>query len=164
MKLVNSFVCEGSQVILTVEFNGNIYRKTPLSEYFHCKDGHTLHRDVYEFFTGEEIPSGYIVHHKDGNKCNNEFDNLELLSSSEHTKMHRLEDKAITYKRDTPNWVVANIKAIIKSKHLKPFDVARKMQSRSTFAMYRECCNINFLHRLSEVLDCDIADFFNKLN
>lgn len=163
MKQVKSFMCEGSHVVLTVEFNGMVYRKTHSSEYFQSKEGHTLHRDVYEYHTGKEIPSGYIVHHKDGNKCNNEFDNLELLSSSEHTKLHRLDDKAITHKRDTPNWLINNIKAIIKSKHLKPYDVARMMQERSTFAMYKECCDINYLQRLSDVLGCDIANFFTKI-
>ncbi len=161
MRQVKSFVCEGNQVILTVEFNGNIYRKTPYSEYFHGKEGHTLHRDVYEFYTGKEIPADCIIHHKDGNKCNNEFENLEAITSSEHTKRHRLEDKAVTYKRDTPNWLVNNIKAVIKSKHLKPYSVASKLDC-STFSMYKNSCDINFLMRLADVLQCDIATFFSK--
>lgn len=35
-----------------------------------------------------EIPGGYVVHHKDGNKVNNHPDNLELMSNAEHTKLH----------------------------------------------------------------------------
>ena len=34
------------------------------------------------------IPKGYVVHHKDENKKNNNIDNLEIMTRSEHTKMH----------------------------------------------------------------------------
>ena len=46
-----------------------------------------LHRYVYEKHYGE-IPKGYEIHHKDQNKDNNEIDNLELLTSTEHKKKH----------------------------------------------------------------------------
>lgn len=46
-----------------------------------------LHRYVWEKYNGA-IPSGYHVHHKDKNKNNNEIENLVLLSSSEHLKLH----------------------------------------------------------------------------
>jgi hypothetical protein len=36
-----------------------------------------------------EIPSGWCVHHKDENKINNEISNLELLTLSDHTKLHQ---------------------------------------------------------------------------
>lgn len=44
-----------------------------------------IHRLVAETFIGE-IPKGYQVHHKDGNKQNNVVENLEILSSMEHWK------------------------------------------------------------------------------
>lgn len=50
-----------------------------------------IHRLVAEHFIGE-IPKGYQVHHKDGNKQNNCVDNLEILSPGDHAvesrKMH----------------------------------------------------------------------------
>lgn len=46
-----------------------------------------LHRYVYERVNGN-IPNGYQVHHKDHDKGNNEPDNLELLTKSEHMKRH----------------------------------------------------------------------------
>lgn len=42
-----------------------------------------------------EIPTGWCVHHKDENKLNNRIENLELMTISNHTKLHqamRLEE------------------------------------------------------------------------
>lgn len=38
-----------------------------------------------------EIPKGYIVHHIDGNKHNNNIDNLALMTISGHGKLHAIE-------------------------------------------------------------------------
>ena len=46
-----------------------------------------LHRAIWKFYNGD-IPKGYQVHHKDENKDNNDISNLELLSASEHAKLH----------------------------------------------------------------------------
>ena len=35
-----------------------------------------------------EIPKGYIVHHIDENKTNNHPDNLEMMTISEHMRLH----------------------------------------------------------------------------
>ena len=61
--------------------------------YFTCvlKDSkgfnHTtrIHRLVAETFIGN-IPRGYHVHHKDGNRQNNCLSNLEIIHPSQHTK------------------------------------------------------------------------------
>ena len=45
-----------------------------------------LHRYIWQKHNGE-IPKGFDVHHKDGNKLNNDIDNLDCISRSEHTKM-----------------------------------------------------------------------------
>ena len=47
-------------------------------------------RLVWESFNGP-IPEGMVVHHKDENKLNNSIENLELMSFSDHTRMHRRE-------------------------------------------------------------------------
>ncbi|RJP34735.1 MAG: HNH endonuclease [Candidatus Omnitrophota bacterium] len=45
-----------------------------------------MHRDVYEYYYGE-IPDGYDVHHKDGDRSNNDIGNLEIYTKSEHGKV-----------------------------------------------------------------------------
>jgi len=53
------------------------------------KNGYVLyHRIVMENHLGRHLNSNEVVHHKDGNKKNNSVDNLEVLSSSEHSKLH----------------------------------------------------------------------------
>ncbi len=49
------------------------------------------HHLVWWQNTGEVVPPGYEIHHKDKNKQHNVFDNLELLSSEEHRKLHATE-------------------------------------------------------------------------
>lgn len=46
-----------------------------------------MHRFVWLCEKGE-IPEGYQIHHKDGDKSNNDISNLELISLSEHLKLH----------------------------------------------------------------------------
>lgn len=38
-----------------------------------------------------EIPKGFVVHHVDGNKLNNDISNLALLTTSAHGKLHSIE-------------------------------------------------------------------------
>ncbi len=47
------------------------------------------HHLVWWQTTGQVIPPGFVVHHKDNCGLHNSFDNLELLNSSEHTRMHQ---------------------------------------------------------------------------
>lgn len=46
-----------------------------------------LHIYMWEKYNGE-VPKGFHIHHKDENKSNNEINNLEMLSASEHEKLH----------------------------------------------------------------------------
>ncbi len=51
-----------------------------------------LHRLIYEEHYGE-IPKGYFVHHKNGNKLDNRIENLEAISHAEHTRLHSYGNK-----------------------------------------------------------------------
>ena len=46
-----------------------------------------LHRYVWQHFNGP-IPEGYHIHHRDGNKGNNDIENLAVVSHSKHTTYH----------------------------------------------------------------------------
>lgn len=49
-----------------------------------------IHRLVWESFRGD-VPNGFVVHHKDNNKQNNNIKNLQLVSTMEHHKIHLAE-------------------------------------------------------------------------
>ena len=46
------------------------------------------HRYVMEQHLGRKLARNEEVHHKDGNKLNNGITNLQLMTKSEHTKLH----------------------------------------------------------------------------
>jgi len=52
------------------------------------------HRYVMEKHIGRKLTSKEAVHHKDGDRTNNELDNLELMSRSEHAKINMTPDVA----------------------------------------------------------------------
>lgn len=49
-----------------------------------------LHRYLWEKANGK-IPEGYEIHHKDGDKRNNDLDNLEMLTVTDHRERHNSE-------------------------------------------------------------------------
>lgn len=46
------------------------------------------HRKIVEAIIGRPLEKNEVVHHKDGDKSNNSPENLELLTRSEHTRLH----------------------------------------------------------------------------
>jgi hypothetical protein len=50
--------------------------------------GILVHRHVARQKLGGAIKSGYVVHHRDGNKRNNRRSNLRVISRSSHSKYH----------------------------------------------------------------------------
>lgn len=48
------------------------------------------HRYIMEQYLGRKLTRNEVVHHKDGNKANNDIENLELTTLSEHTRQHQL--------------------------------------------------------------------------
>ena len=47
-----------------------------------------LHRYLMEQKLGRKLNPNELVHHKDGNKFNNDIDNLELIDRKAHMKAH----------------------------------------------------------------------------
>jgi len=67
--------------------NSGYYRISSKKEGNH---GKMLHRLIFEDHHNIEIPEDSIIHHKDGNKLNNDIDNLILMSRGEHSTLHHI--------------------------------------------------------------------------
>ena len=83
----------------TYEYDGYIWHETKEGYYAHAFYGYygigkrkycTLHNYIYEKYNGL-IPKGYVIHHIDENKSNNNISNLQLISRKEHMDLHRKE-------------------------------------------------------------------------
>lgn len=53
--------------------------------------GKALHRVIAETECGRSLQSKEHVHHKDGDKMNNHSENLQILSASEHARLHAIK-------------------------------------------------------------------------
>lgn len=74
-------------------FNGHVFNRDKSTGYYVSsrrigRRRVRLHRYVWETMTGCAIPEGFEIHHKDRNKDNNAIDNLMLIKSEEHRRLH----------------------------------------------------------------------------
>lgn len=53
------------------------------------KPNNLFKRFLWELYHQQDIPKGYVVHCKDGNPCNLEIANLELITRAELAKINR---------------------------------------------------------------------------
>lgn len=56
----------------------------------------SAHKFIYECVSGNMIPSGLQINHKDCDKSNNQFDNLEVVTASENMQ-HAADNDLITF-------------------------------------------------------------------
>ena len=54
------------------------------------------HHYVMSKHTGSPIETGYVVHHKDRDRANNDISNLQLMTSHDHIMLHVIEDRKYT--------------------------------------------------------------------
>ena len=71
----------------TQYYIGRKYTLTHSKRYFTDPVGRLLHRVIWSMNCGD-IPEGQDIHHVDGNPHNNSLLNLQMLSHSEHARMH----------------------------------------------------------------------------
>lgn len=71
-------------LILRPQYNGKGYQHVSLSTHGRVQQ-RTIHVLVVEAYIGL-IPKGLTVNHKDGDKSNNRFDNLEIATYSENMR------------------------------------------------------------------------------
>lgn len=68
--------------------NGDKQRGRGAGKTYRKLNGRHEHRVVMERVLGRALVPGEIVHHKDGNKRNNVPANLEVMTQSEHARLH----------------------------------------------------------------------------
>jgi len=93
------------------------------------------HQLVWWQETGEVAPDGHVVHHKNDNKHDNRFENLELQTRARHTSEHnpaecnRVERVAVEC-----GWCEKEFEII-------PWDLRRRMKASETKSIYcsRSC-------------------------
>lgn len=66
------------EVVLNPPINNGKYRRVGLTSWSKLQKNYFVHRLVATTFIGQ-IPEGYTVNHKDGNKLNNKLSNLEII-------------------------------------------------------------------------------------
>lgn len=114
-------------------FNGKSFRRDKRTGYYlagSARDGgrrKRLHVYVWEYHNGT-IPEGYQVHHIDHNKSNNEIDNLQILTNSEHQSLHGREMSEEERERRRNN-LIEN--AIPKAKEWHRSENGRKWHSQN---------------------------------
>lgn len=81
---VNNF----NRVAEYANFNENKYYRIPKGYYKNTNRPYSfLHHDVWVYH-GNQLIQGLDIHHKDHDKKNNEIENLEQITKSNHTKHH----------------------------------------------------------------------------
>ena len=73
--------------------HGNISPKTTYTQLTIKGKKIDEHRHVMQLHLGRKLKRDEIVHHKDGNKKNNSVDNLQVMSQSQHIKVHFFDKK-----------------------------------------------------------------------
>ena len=68
-----------AQLERCIEIKSETYRKI---------HGRHIHRVIAEQMIGRPLIKGEIVHHIDGNKQNNDPANLQVMTQSEHMRLH----------------------------------------------------------------------------
>ena len=71
--------------------------------YYRCgfyfqRKGRRLHRAVWEKYNGK-VPDGYHVHHIDGDRSNNNIENLALMEGHDHLSEHMKAPDRVEYSK-----------------------------------------------------------------
>ena len=96
-------------------FNGEYFGLDEKSGYWqNTKTRERMHRYVWKHFYGE-IPTGFHIHHLDGDKSNNDISNLAMISASAHLKLHGENQNPETLEKKKKN--CDNVRYLTKAWH-----------------------------------------------
>lgn len=86
-----------SKVISKGDYNYAVVWDHP----FATKNGYVLeHRVIVENAIGRLLDKSEVVHHKNGDKKDNRLSNLEVMTRSNHSKLHAKKPKLLTFTCD----------------------------------------------------------------
>lgn len=78
-----------------IYFNGLKYTRDEKTGYYlNSTNSVRLHRSIWEYHN-EDIPKGFHVHHIDGDKSNNNIENLAVMDGKEHLYLHGKQPEGI---------------------------------------------------------------------
>lgn len=94
-----------------------------------------LHRLVMEDHLGRYLNNDEFIHHKDGNKLNNELSNLELIYPEKHAKEHysnrRVDDKTGRFICDEPKFNEIMFRLYDKDRHcVKEYSLSKLIYTK----------------------------------
>lgn len=75
----------------TAKQRGDTQRDRGEGKSYRKRDGRHEHRIVAEVMIGRPLRVYEIVHHKDGNRRNNDPSNLAVMTQSQHAQLHQEE-------------------------------------------------------------------------
>ena len=87
------------------EFNGVRFYLNSSTGYWERARGvpRKMHVYVWEFYFGK-LPDGYCIHHKDGDKGNNDIENLQLMTFKEHASLHAQKSDHTAFVEKSRGW------------------------------------------------------------
>ena len=74
-------------------FDGKKFTRDEHTGYYLSSSGKPrkrMHVYVWEYYNSK-VPKGYEIHHRDGNKANNDISNLQLVDAKDHRKIHSIQ-------------------------------------------------------------------------
>lgn len=81
-------------------YMGRKYAREKSTGYYVCTSGERkrLHDVIWEYENRMRVPEGYVIHHIDFNKSNNNISNLTLISVFGHNLIHNPPKNKSEYK------------------------------------------------------------------
>lgn len=130
--------------------------------YYRCRErngarGYLLHRFIYETEKQKEIPDGYVIHHKDFDKSNNDISNLECVLSSVHTDIHNNAEKVnkcVTAMKDANKRLnYPGCRASHEVQKLNNYPTLRRSNEKRKKPLLMYSLQSQFLNRFDSLLD-----------
>ena len=89
------------------------------------------HKYLIELIIGRKLTKNEVVHHKDRNKLNNDIDNLQLMTRSEHTKEHANDENRKPIKgRKITDEHIEKLRKANKGRRFSKESIEKRIESR----------------------------------